>query len=66
MTVLPDSPGAQAGVETGDLITAIDGKTPSDEMNQPAFLQPSGTQIQLTLQHGTGIRQVTVTLRDVL
>jgi Aspartyl protease/PDZ domain len=66
MTVLPDSPGAQAGVETGDLITAIDGKTPGDEMNQPAFLQPSGTQLQLTLQHGTGTRQVTVTLRDVL
>jgi C-terminal processing protease CtpA/Prc len=66
MTVLPDSPGAQAGVETGDLITAIDGKAPGDEMNQPAFLQPSGTQLQLTLQHGTGTRQVTVTLRDVL
>ncbi|MFY9936631.1 MAG: PDZ domain-containing protein, partial [Silvibacterium sp.] len=66
MTVLPDSPGAQAGVETGDLITAIDGKTPDDEMNQPAFLQPSGTQLQLTVQRGTGTRQVTVTLRDVL
>jgi predicted aspartyl protease len=66
MTVLPDSPGAQAGVETGDLITAIDGKTPDDDVNQPAFLQPSGTQLQLTLQHGTGTRQVTVTLRDVL
>jgi hypothetical protein len=66
MTVLPGSPGAEAGIETGDVITAIDGKTPSDEMNQPAFLQPSGKQLQLTLQHGTETRQVTVTLRDIL
>jgi S1-C subfamily serine protease len=66
MTVLPESPGAQAGVETGDVITAIDGKTPDDEMNQPAFLQPSGTQLQLTIQHGTETRKVIVTLRDVL
>jgi Aspartyl protease/PDZ domain len=66
MTVLPDSPGAQAGLETGDVITAIDGKAPSDEMNQPAFLQPAGTRIQLTVQHGTETRRVTVILRDVL
>jgi S1-C subfamily serine protease len=66
MTVLPDSPGAQAGLETGDVITAIDGKAPSDEMNQPAFLQPPGTRIQLTVQHGTETRRVTVILRDVL
>jgi hypothetical protein len=66
MTVLPDSPGAQAGVQTGDVITAIDGKKPDDDMNQPAFLQPSGTQLQLTVQRGTETRKVTVTLRDVL
>lgn len=66
MTVLPDSPGAQAGVQTGDVITAINGKKPDDDMNQPAFLQPSGTQLQLTVQHGTESRNVTVTLRDVL
>ena len=66
MTVLPGSPGAQAGLETGDVITAINGKVPGDEMNQPAFLQPSGTQLQLTVQHGTETRGVTVILRDVL
>lgn len=66
MTVLPGSPGAQAGVEVGDLITTIDGKTPSDEMNQPAFLQPVGTRLRLTVQHGTKTREVSVTLRDVL
>jgi hypothetical protein len=66
MTVLPGSPGAQAGIETGDVITAIDGKTPDDEMHQPLFLQPSGTRLQLTVQHGTETRQLTVTLKDVL
>jgi len=66
MTVLPGSPGAQAGIETGDVITAIDGKTPDDEMHQPLFLQPSGTRLQLTVQHGTETRHLTVTLKDVL
>lgn len=66
MTVLPESAGAQAGLKTGDVIIAIDGETPSDEVNQPAFLQPSGTQLQLTVRHGTKIREVTVILRDVL
>ena len=66
MTVLPGSPAAQAGIEAGDVINTIDGKAPSDEMNQPAFLQPPGTQLQLTVQRGTDTRQVAVTLRDVL
>jgi len=66
MTVLPGSPGAQAAIETGDVITAIDGKTPSDEENQPAFLQPAGTQVELTVRHGTETRKVTVILRDVI
>jgi predicted metalloprotease with PDZ domain len=62
----PGRPGAQAGIQPGDVISAIDGKTPSDEMNQPAFLQPPGTQLQLTVQRGTETRQVTVTIKDVL
>jgi|GEM_PF-1709464 len=66
MTVLPGSPGAQAGIETGDLITGIDGKMPDDEINQPAFLKPPGTQLRLILQHGSETRKVIVTLRDVL
>ncbi len=66
MTVLPGSPGAQAGIKTGDVIAAIDGKAPDDEMNQPAFLRPSGTHLRLTVKQGTETRDVTVTLRDVL
>jgi hypothetical protein len=66
MTVLPGSPGDQAGIETGDVITLIDGTTPSDEMNQPAFLQQPGTHVKLTVQHGTETRELTVTLKEVL
>lgn len=66
MTVLPGSPGAQAGIETGDVITAIDGKMLDDEVNQPAFLQPSGAHLLLGVQHGTEVHEVTVTRRDVL
>ena len=66
MTVLPNSPGAHVGIEVGDVITAIDGKTPDDDTNQPAFLQPSGTQLRLAVQHGAQTRNVTVTLSDVL
>jgi opacity protein-like surface antigen len=66
MTVLPGSPGAQAGIQEGDVITAIDGKAPSDEANQPAFLQPPTTQLHLTVQHGTEARQVTLILKNIL
>ncbi len=65
MTVLPGSPG-RIRVEPGDVIAAIDGKAPDDEMNQPAFLRPSGTHLRLTVKQGTETRDVTVTLRDVL
>ena len=66
MTVLPGSPGALAGIQTGDVITAMDGKTSSDEMNQPAFLEPPGTQLHLTVQNGAKAREVTVTLKEFL
>jgi hypothetical protein len=66
MTVLPGSPGADAGIHIGDVITAIDGKSPGDELNQPAFLEPPGTHLKLTVQRGTVTREATVVLRDVL
>lgn len=66
MTVLPGGPGAQAGLQTGDLITAINGKAPSDEVNSPPFLQPPGTELHLKVQHGSEIREVSLTLKEVL
>ena len=66
MTVLPGGPGAQAGLQTGDVITAIDGKAPSDEVNSPPFLQPPGTELRLNVQHGSETREVSLTLKEIL
>jgi predicted aspartyl protease len=66
MTVLPGGPGARAGLQIGDVITAIDGKAPSDEVNSPAFLQPPGTELQLTVQRGSETREVSLTLKEIL
>jgi Aspartyl protease/PDZ domain len=66
MTVLPGSPGALAGLKTGDVITAIDGKAPSDEVNSPPFLQPPGTELHLTVQRGSEIREVNLTLKTIM
>lgn len=66
MTVLPGSPGAQAGMQVGDVVTAIDGKTPTNDVNQPAFVEAPGTVLRLTVQHGSESRAVSITLRDIL
>jgi putative serine protease PepD len=66
MTVLPGGPGAQAGLQAGDVITAIDGKAPGDEVNSPPFLQPPGTELRLTVQHGKETREVSLTLKEIL
>jgi Aspartyl protease/PDZ domain len=66
MTVLPGGPGAQAGLQTGDVITAIDGKAPSDGVNSPPFLQLPGTELRLTVQHRSETREVSLTLKGIL
>jgi Aspartyl protease/PDZ domain len=66
MTVLPGGPGAQAGLQTGDVITAIDGEQPGDEVNSPPFLQPPGTELHITVQHGSETREVSLTLKEIL
>jgi S1-C subfamily serine protease len=53
-------------LQTGDVITAINGKAPSDEVNSPPFLQPPGTEIRLTVQHGSETREVSLTLKEIL
>jgi len=69
MTVLPGSPAEIAGVAVGDIIIKIDGRAPNDnplQRDDPAFLQPIGTVVHLTLQHGDKIRTIDLTLRDLL
>ena len=69
MTVLPGSPAETAGVAVGDIITKIDGRAPNDnplQRDDPAFLQPVGTLVHLTLQRGDKEQEIDVTLRELL
>jgi predicted aspartyl protease len=66
MTVLPGGPGAEAGLQTGDVIPAINGKAPDDDVNSPQFLQPPGTELHLEIQHGSETRRVSLTLKEFL
>jgi C-terminal processing protease CtpA/Prc len=59
-------PAAAAGLKRGDLITAIDGNKPADVANDPAFTQPIGSVVRLTVRRGGLERTYDVTLRDVL
>jgi Do/DeqQ family serine protease len=63
--VAPGSGAAQAGLQHGDIITKVDGKTvyESSDLQEPvARLQP-GDKIDLTIQRGDDQKNVTVTLK---
>jgi predicted aspartyl protease len=66
--VATGSAAADAGIETGDLITAIDGKPAvTDGLAEARHLlrdRPAGTTVALTVTRGTATRIVTLTLRD--
>jgi C-terminal processing protease CtpA/Prc len=66
MTVLPESPGDVAGLAVGDIITGIDGQPPGDDPEEPAFQQPVGTVVHLTVKRGDEVRKIDVTLKDVI
>jgi hypothetical protein len=69
MKVLPGSPADIAGVVVGDIIMKIDDREPNDnplQRDDPAFLQPVGTTVHLTIQRGDKLREIDVTLRDLL
>ena len=65
-TVVPGSPGAAAGLKQDDVITAIDGRPPTDDTLQSAFTQPVGTVLHLTVRSGGASRTVSVVLKEVL
>ncbi|MBI2841672.1 MAG: aspartyl protease family protein [Acidobacteria bacterium] len=64
------SPAAEAGLKSGDRITAIDGKSASDVTLPAARLKfrsdPPGTKVRLTVQTGKTIREVELILRDLI
>ena len=66
MTVIPGSPSAKAGLHEDEVITQIDGLTPTDETMVSAFTQPVGTVVRLTVRHANEPHTVSVILKDVL
>jgi len=62
--VEPDSPGAKAGLETGDVVTAIDGQKINDagELQVMVGQKQPGTKINLTVLRNGKTMQIPVTL----
>jgi putative serine protease PepD len=62
--VTSGGPAAKAGVRTGDVVTAIDGKGvgSSDELVAAIQAHKVGDKVELTVQRGGGAQQVGVTL----
>jgi hypothetical protein len=68
VAVLPGSPGDKAAVKVGDRIVLIDNHPPAAPWGreEPAFLQPSGTVVLLTIQRGQLVQQVKIRLKNLL
>jgi len=74
-TVLPGSAGAAAGIVEGDKILAVDGKlmtqptdvaAMSESVGLGAFTRPVGTLLRLKIRHNKSVRNLSLTLREVL
>lgn len=62
--VVEGGPADQAGIEAGDVITAIDGRpiTQTDELIVAIRAKAAGDDVVLTVQHGDSSEDITVTL----
>jgi C-terminal processing protease CtpA/Prc len=69
--VYAGSPAAEAGIEVGDRVTAVDSQ-PAAKLTLPALrlrlrTDAPGTRVRLTLRTGAAAeREVTLTLRDLV
>jgi hypothetical protein len=66
--VLSHSPASRAHLKVGDRILLIDNHPPAPDLlcDDPAFLQPDGTRVTLTVQRGSATLQTTLILKDIL
>ncbi len=64
-TVYPDTPAEEAGLQEGDLITAVDGKTiagVSSEVSTARIKGPPGSEVEITVEPVNGGRANDLTL----
>ena len=66
MTVVPGGPGAKAGLKSDDVITQINGKSPTGDTMQSAFTRPVGTVLHLTIRRDAKTRTVALVLKNIL
>jgi C-terminal processing protease CtpA/Prc len=66
--VSAQGPAAKAGIQVGDVIVRLDGRTPQvDELPQARALlrsRPAGTKLAIELRRGTSDKQVTLVLEE--
>jgi putative serine protease PepD len=60
------SPAQQAGLQSGDIITAVNGQTVtnSDDLSQDTLSQFPGTRVTLTITRGSSQQNISVTLGE--
>lgn len=65
--VTPDSPGAKAGIKTGDVITELDGKTITDagQLQMLVGQRRPGDSIRLTVMRDDKPTEISLTLGDL-
>jgi Aspartyl protease/PDZ domain len=68
VTVYPHSPASKAHIKVGDRIVFIDKHPPEPNWyrDDPAFLQPAGTVVTLTIQRDNSFQQINFNLKDIL
>ena len=67
VSVNPDSPAEKAGIEAGDLILMVDGKTYTDsDVMASAIRGKKGTDVTLTMSHEGKEKEVKLTRDDII